>query len=260
MGKGLSLHLGLNYLSKTFYQEDGRLFTSVNDARAMAGLAVMEGYASAELLLNEQATKTNFFKALDKNIQLLEPGDTFLLSFSGHGGQIADTSGDEIDGLDEVWCLYDDFLIDDEIGRKWPEFRAGVKIIVVSSSCHSETGIKPWTQDCFFSSDQSLRGVETGNPADKKTVMSRFVEDASIKAQILHLAACKDKQEAQTGARFSVFTQLLLKYWDYGQFSGDYENLVSLIQRNSGYTQQPALTLHGPEATSFPNQQAFKIY
>ncbi len=37
----------------------------------------------------------------------LARGDLFMLTFSGHGGQVPDVSGEEADKLDETWCLYD---------------------------------------------------------------------------------------------------------------------------------------------------------
>ena len=39
----------------------------------------------------------------------------FLLTYSGHGGQINDVNNDEPDGLDETWALYDRELVDDEL-------------------------------------------------------------------------------------------------------------------------------------------------
>ena len=37
------------------------------------------------------------------------------MTYSGHGGQIEDVSGEEEDKKDETWCLYDGELIDDEV-------------------------------------------------------------------------------------------------------------------------------------------------
>ena len=45
----------------------------------------------------------------------LKPGDLFFLTYSGHGGQVPDVTGDEDDKQDETWCLYDGQLIDDEL-------------------------------------------------------------------------------------------------------------------------------------------------
>ena len=48
-------------------------------------------------------------------------------------------SGDEADKQDETWCLYDGQLIDDELYFELSRFKAGVRILVLSDSCHSGT-------------------------------------------------------------------------------------------------------------------------
>src|SRR3954468_18170022 len=109
MPKGLSLHIGVNFLKVGLYCTSAGLKSPQNNARAMAAIAIMEGFQPPVMLLNEQATKNNFLNHFDAIIPELESGDTFLLTFSAHGGQIADDSGDEADGLDEIWCFYDEY-------------------------------------------------------------------------------------------------------------------------------------------------------
>ena len=81
--------------------------------------------------------------AILKAAKTLKRGDTFFLTYSGHGGQVPDSNGDEgcfgdtKDGMDETWCLFDRELIDDELAALYARFRAGVRILVLSDSCHS---------------------------------------------------------------------------------------------------------------------------
>lgn len=63
----------------------------------------------------------------------------YVLCHSGHGGQVMDVTGDEEDQLDETWCLYDGQLIDDELYLELSKFAEGVRILVLSDSCHSGT-------------------------------------------------------------------------------------------------------------------------
>ncbi len=45
----------------------------------------------------------------------LKSGDLLFLTYSGHGGQVPDVTGEEDDKLDETWCFFDAQLIDDEL-------------------------------------------------------------------------------------------------------------------------------------------------
>ena len=47
--------------------------------------------------------------------------------------------GDETDTNDEAWVTYSGFLTDDELFRSLDYFREGVRVLLVSDSCHSGT-------------------------------------------------------------------------------------------------------------------------
>jgi Caspase domain len=72
----------------------------------------------------------------------LVAGDAFFLTFSGHGGQVDDVNGDEADQQNETWVLWDRMLIDDELFNLFGQFQKGVRIIMLSDSCHSGTAAK----------------------------------------------------------------------------------------------------------------------
>ena len=68
----------------------------------------------------------------------LEAGDIFFVTYSGHGGQVPDLNDeDETDGSDETWLAYDRQIVDDELYELWAKFKPGVRILVLSDSCHS---------------------------------------------------------------------------------------------------------------------------
>ena len=119
----------------------------------MVKLATALGYTPTELL-TKQATAKNVIAALTKAAKTLVAGDTFLLTYSGHGGQVPDRNGDESkketgeigefpDQYDETWVLYDRQLIDDELYQLWAAFAPKVRIVMLSDSCHSGTVAKP---------------------------------------------------------------------------------------------------------------------
>lgn len=260
MSKGISLNIGINEVRKGFYKTTGLLRSPENDARAMAAIATLEGYRPPILLLTENATKSNFLAHFNECIKTLNEGDTLLLTFSGHGTQVLDTDNDEVDGKDEAWCLYDGHLVDDEIGRRWKEFKKGVKIIVVSSSCHSLTAIKDTEFDFLAGDSFNTKSVRVGERSlNRPTSIHKHDFDPEVLADIIHLSACDDKQQAGAGKYFSHFTDLLLKHWDYGRFKGTYEDLVFNIQKESGYCQKPGLRTLGSNKPYLQSKIPFKL-
>ena len=93
-------------------------------------------------LLTRSATRRAVLAGIASAAGALRSGDIFLLTYSGHGGQVPDRDHDEPDLQDETWCLYDGELIDDEIYQALARFKAGVRVLVLSDSCHSGTVTK----------------------------------------------------------------------------------------------------------------------
>src|SRR5690349_18204302 len=96
------------------------------------------GY-SATIMTDSEATADSVIAAIGQASNDLGPQDILFLTYSGHGGQVADEAGDEDDGKDETWVLYDRQLVDDELYALWAKFQPGVRIIMLSDSCHSGT-------------------------------------------------------------------------------------------------------------------------
>jgi len=144
MSKGIALNVGLNFIDKTVYGTDGALKGCVNDAKAMQAIANSQGFET-KLILNEEATRNRIVDEITRASDQLVSEDMFLLTLACHGSQIPSLDGidDEIDGLDETWVLFDQQLIDDELNSLLSNFRAGVKILVISDSCHSGSMIRP---------------------------------------------------------------------------------------------------------------------
>ena len=142
MAKGISLHIGLNYVDPDAYGGwDGALAGCVNDANDMKAVAASRNF-STTILTNAEATSAKVISEISNAAKALQSGDIFFISYSGHGGQIPDEEGNESDGFDETWVLYDREVIDNELYRLWSQFKTGVRIIVISDSCHSGTIVK----------------------------------------------------------------------------------------------------------------------
>jgi hypothetical protein len=115
----------------------------VNDVADWAGELESRGFA-VERLVDAQATKAAMVDALSRTIGQAQAGDVVVLTFSGHGTCVPDLDGDEIDALDEGLCPHDlhatgEALLDDEIGELFARRAPGVRLVMISDSCHSGT-------------------------------------------------------------------------------------------------------------------------
>ena len=235
VSKGISIHIGLNHLDESHYGEVPTLDTCEQDARDMQRIAIMQNYKSSTLLLSESATREAVKSSIIMASSVLEYGDILFLTYSGHGGLTYDVNGDEDDGVDETWCLYDGQLIDDELRELWSYFNEGVRIFVISDSCHSGTVVKAnmnKEQNKLFK--QKLLPVDVAKNIyiknkdfyDEIQNETTIVGDDGILATVKLFAACLDPQVSYTlaFATNSIFTEKikepdLAKSEDWKSFS-----------------------------------------
>ncbi len=131
-----ALCIGINNYPGT--QND--LAGCVNDANDWAAELSARGFAVTQML-DAEATQAAMTQAMRALIAAAASGDTLVITYSGHGTWVPDSSGDEPDGRDEGLCPYDidgkGPLLDDEIRKVFAARGAGVRILLVSDSCHS---------------------------------------------------------------------------------------------------------------------------
>lgn len=112
----------------------------VNDANDWAAELAGRGFAVTRLL-DGQATKAAMAAAIGALVSGAASGDSVVITYSGHGTWVPDRSGDEPDGRDEGLCPWDIAaagpLLDDDIGRLFARRAAGVRVLLLSDSCHS---------------------------------------------------------------------------------------------------------------------------
>jgi hypothetical protein len=274
--KGISVHLGLNAVDPAHYQGwDGALGGCEPDARDMKAIADAQGFSST-LVLTSEATSGRLLSDLRTAAEKLTAGDILLLTYSGHGGQVPNTNGDdESDQMDETWCLYDREVADDELFAAFARFTPGVRIVVCSDSCHSGTV----TRVAEF--DMMTRTVQPGNVVIKPRVLpEKFAEltyqanrglydalqanltpftRADVKATVLLLSGCQDHQLSGDTGTNGVFTNALKQVWNNGQFSGIYRSFHSRIRAIMPLHQQPNFFVYGAPNEGFLSQQPFSI-
>lgn len=149
--KGYAVHIACEEVDPNSYKGVvPKLGGPLRDLKFVQAVAKARGYEEVRVLVGktddkeQRATRANVLKALKDAGEKAEAGDIVLVTYSGHGGRIPDEGADpdEKSGQDNVWTLYDGMLVDDEVGMALSKYRAGVRVVVVLDSCHSETAVK----------------------------------------------------------------------------------------------------------------------
>jgi metacaspase-1 len=288
--RALSLHIGLNEVSGAAYSGwTGPLAACEFDAKDMAALARLRGMKPT-LLLTKHGTRAKVLANLRSAAKELGAGDLFFMSYSGHGGQVPDVTGEEADKQDETWCLYDGQLIDDELYFELSRFKTGVRILVLSDSCHSGTvvragppapgtpsarpklmppavGLRVYTEhQAFYDRLQRDVAKAAGDaPVDPDTALANVTVSERLtaivtqfKPAVVLISGCQDNQTSMDGDHNGAFTEQLLKTWNQGAFSGSYASLHSRVRAGLPPTQSPNLFTLGP-AAAFLKQGPFTV-
>ena len=274
MPKGYSLHIGLNNVDSHHYAGwSGALQACENDADAMAAVAQSLKYSEITVLKTKQATRQAVKMALEKYAATLTKDDILLLSYSGHGGQLPDLNGDEItDGKDETWCLYDGELVDDELFGAFTQFASGVRIVVISDSCHSGSVTReyaaigsalvqahPKAAFRFMPQEIARRTYATNKALYEPLCRENRLARKALKATVRLLSGCQDNQTSLDGDFNGLFTQRLLQVWNNGNFGGDYHSFHEGILKLMPPYQTPAHSVSGRRNRLFDKEQPFSI-
>ena len=189
----------------------------------------------------------------------LKSGDLFILSYSGHGGQVQDRNNDEGDRLDETWVLFDRILLDDELYLAWSAFEDAVRIVFFSDSCHSGTIARArYDRNSKLAPPiVTLFSYNLNRPEFGRLVRGK--DNANVRATVLSFSACKDDQLAIDGEVNGMYTMQLLKVYDDGAFSGDYIDFESQIVARMPANQVPSLLVVGPANQAFQQQIPFTV-
>lgn len=291
--KALSLHIGLNAVSPAAYGGwSGELAACEFDAKDMAAIAKSQGMKPT-VLLTKQGTRAKTLAAMRKAAKQLKRGDLFFLTYSGHGGQVPDVTGEEIDKQDETWCLYDGQLIDDELYFELSGFAAGVRILVLSDSCHSGTvtravpppldrtkvagrskmmppavAIRTYREhQAFYNKLQHdvAKAAGKAGTTDPDSVLAQLAVSPRLTAiakqfhpAVILISGCQDNQTSMDGDHNGAFTEQVLKAWSHGNYRGNYAKFHAAVKAGLPATQSPNLFTLGP-AARFLRQQPFSV-
>lgn len=187
---------------------------------------------------NRKPTHRNILKAIDWLVEKNEQGcDSLWFQYSGHGTQVKDTNGDEIDGKDEAIVTCDNKLITDDLlfARLINKIKEGTKMMAIMDCCHSGSILDLHYNHC---------GAVTN-----KIVNTR----CKSKADIVALSGCMDAQTS-ADAKFNAtwngaLTKSLVKALNSTNYNLTCNSMMSNIIRNLrtlGFNQFPQLTCTVP--------------
>ncbi len=174
-------------------------------------------------LYDREATTPRIREELERLVAEVEPGDSVVLYFSGHGGQVADYDGDETgDGLDEVLITYDfaqnivterrdpeAWLTDDVIRHYLTRLRTN-RVLVLFDCCHAGTATRNWLGPYGFPRGAELKWFNTGfnwTRRPRAGMGATATLHHSDNANHVYIAACKATEQAIALAEGSLLTQ-----------------------------------------------------
>jgi len=200
------------------------------DAELFALLCRERGLTVAELH-NSQATIDGTIAAARAAWRGLQSGDLFVLYVSGHGGQIPDGDGDEIDRLDETLCLWDGELSDDVLRTLWEEMPAGVRVLFVTDTCNSGTNYRY-------------------RPRSIRPTIPR-----SYSGSLIHYGGCADGYSSFGSEQGGVWTTALLDTWTPTQTYRSWFQSAALLMPSN---QTPYYAEYGHVAEAFRSTCVFQ--
>lgn len=145
-GTKRAVMIGINYTGQS-----GELSGCHNDVKNMKEyLMNVHGFEERNITVlmddnyHESPTRSNISYAYRNLVSSCRPGDTVFTHYSGHGGRVRDTSGDEDDGYDETLIPVDferaGQITDDELFQNLVKpMPKGVLMTSLMDCCHSGT-------------------------------------------------------------------------------------------------------------------------
>lgn len=154
-----------------------------------------------------ETTRDSILNAFKTLVSQVQPGDIVYLHYSGHGSQILDDNGDELDGLDES-LVPSDYVTkedgsrnirDDEIGKFLDELKAKnpASVTFTFDSCFSGTVTRGGRQLVRGESYQGKRPVVQPNTRGGNEGASGLLPSGSLSTNFIIISATRSDQTAK---------------------------------------------------------------
>ncbi|MCB1676189.1 MAG: caspase family protein, partial [Halioglobus sp.] len=213
----------------------------VADASAWGAWLRGQGF-DVSFLLDGEATAAAILAGIDAVLSRAGRGDVVVIQFAGHGTQISDTSGEEIDQLDESWVPFDflegEFVVDDALGELFDRYRdRGVELVLFTDCCHSGTSSR-----AAFEASAAPNAPNSRFLPVERALQDRFRARHPDAARgdtrrdslgwEIHFAACQDQQSAYEENGHGKFTLAALQALENaGAAHGTYGRLADAVIR-----------------------------
>jgi hypothetical protein len=198
------------------------------DARRLTNMIKAQGY-SGETLVSDKATKSDVVKKLKAGIESTPEDGLFMFFYSGHGGQeyLGGKEPDGSDRQDEYLCLYDTYMMDDEIWDIVSKCRG--RVFLYFDACHSATMYRSVKYELAAKKDPRKASALAVNPDEIQRANGftfrpeKFIkasamglEGARPSARILCWSGCKEEEYSYGGNKGGTLTICMLANWKSG--------------------------------------------
>ncbi|HEX7486597.1 MAG TPA: caspase family protein [Vicinamibacterales bacterium] len=248
-----ALLVGLNH----YPDPENTLRGCINDVRQVGDLLHSHFGFGADgalrLLTDARATTGAIVNRLHWLLDGAAAGDVLVFHYSGHGSQVRDRHGDELDdGLDEIICPYDldwdDPFTDDDLYAIVKDLPAGVNLTIILDCCHSGTGLRelvgsgrPYRSRCL------CPPLDIAHRRRVELAVRRFGARAAGRGAIL-IAGCRSDQVSADayidGDYHGALTYFLCKALEEMGYAGSYRDVIGRVRvllRDSQFEQVPQL-------------------
>lgn len=199
------------------------------------------------MLLNARATWAGVQAAVYKMASGLVRGDLLVITISGHGGQVPDDSGDELDEQDETICLWDGQVRDDLVLDLLHELPPGLRVVLISDQCHSEGNFRSAVRVAQRAVSMGRWGRREARPLVRRAQ----VWDGAL----LQFAGCREEDYSYGSKQGGTWTQSLLAAWREGMTWTEWFDAAKA--RMPG-RQVPVMVEYGRVDDAFRNGEALR--
>ncbi len=203
-------------------------------------------------LFNADCTWENIKEQAFTLTRGMERGDMFVFTLAGHGTQLSDDNGDEVDGIDEALVLWgdpvdiirDDRVISELLKPLWLE-HPGLDIFLITDTCFSQGNFRT-----FWS------WITMSPPFVLNVLRDTGAAEVPIDGGLIQIAMCREGGTSQGGPFGGTGTQALIKVLKPGL--GRLAAYYALLKELETSKQTPQWTEMGTITDLFRNGEFWK--